>query len=58
MQFVDEVKGGNIPMSISSIQKALRTPCRVVLAGYPLDKLKVTVIDGSTMRWTHQLSFG
>ncbi|MGL4227110.1 MAG: elongation factor G, partial [Tannerellaceae bacterium] len=49
LQFVDEVKGGNIPREfIPSIQKGfLRAMKNGVLAGYPLDKLKVTVIDGS-----------
>ena len=49
LQFVDEVKGGNIPKDfIPSIQKGFTTAMRNgVLAGYPLDQLKVTVIDGS-----------
>ncbi|SPY35304.1 Elongation factor G [Porphyromonas cangingivalis] len=49
LQFVDEVKGGNIPKEfIPSIQKGFtRAMKNGVLAGYPLDKLKVTVIDGS-----------
>ncbi|KGN96192.1 elongation factor G [Porphyromonas sp. COT-108 OH2963] len=49
LQFIDEVKGGNIPREfIPSIQKGfLRAMKNGVLAGYPLDKLKVTVIDGS-----------
>ena len=49
LQFVDEVKGGNIPKEfIPSIQKGFTTAMRNgVLAGYPLDQLKVTVIDGS-----------
>ncbi len=49
LQFVDEVKGGNIPKEyIPSIQKGFQKAMKNgVLAGYPLDKLKVTVIDGS-----------
>ena len=49
LQFVDEVKGGNIPKEfIPSIQKGFTTAMRNgILAGYPIDKLKVTVTDGS-----------
>ncbi|WP_373775688.1 elongation factor G [Porphyromonas loveana] len=49
LQFVDEVKGGNIPKEfIPSIQKGFQRAMKNgVLAGYPLDQLKVTVIDGS-----------
>jgi elongation factor G len=49
LQFVDEVKGGNIPKEyIPSIQKGFaRAMKNGVLAGYALDKLKVTVLDGS-----------
>ncbi|MCD7931771.1 MAG: elongation factor G [Tannerellaceae bacterium] len=49
LQFVDEVKGGNIPKEfIPSIQKGfLKAMKNGILAGYALDKLKVTVIDGS-----------
>jgi len=49
LQFVDEVKGGNIPKEfIPSIQKGfLKAMKNGVLAGYALDQLKVTVIDGS-----------
>ncbi|MEG2163268.1 MAG: elongation factor G [Bacteroidales bacterium] len=49
LQFVDEVKGGNIPKEyIPSIQKGFTTAMKNgVLAGYPLDQLKVTVLDGS-----------
>ena len=49
LQFVDEVKGGNIPKEfIPSIQKGFTTAMKNgVLAGYPVDSLKVTVIDGS-----------
>ena len=49
LQFIDEVKGGNIPKEyIPSIQKGFINAMRSgVLAGYPLDSLKVTLIDGS-----------
>ena len=49
LQFIDEVKGGNIPKEyIPSIQKGFTTAMKNgVLAGYPMDKLKVTVLDGS-----------
>ncbi len=48
LQFVDEVKGGNIPKEfIPAIQKGFTTAMKTgVLAGFPLDTLKVTVIDG------------
>ncbi|MDD4922773.1 MAG: elongation factor G [Bacteroidales bacterium] len=49
LQFIDEVKGGNIPKEyIPSIEKGFKNAMKNgVLAGYPLDGLKVTVIDGS-----------
>ena len=49
LQFVDEVKGGNIPKEfIPAIQKGFTNAMKNgVLAGYPVEKLKVTVIDGS-----------
>jgi elongation factor G len=49
LQFVDEVKGGNIPKEyIPSIQKGFQRAIKNgVLAGYALDKLKVVVVDGS-----------
>ena len=49
LQFIDEVKGGNIPKEfIPSVQKGFTTAMKNgVLAGYPLDSLKVTLIDGS-----------
>jgi len=49
LQFVDIVKGGDIPKEyIPSIEKGFQTAMKNgVLAGFPLDKLKVTVIDGS-----------
>ena len=49
LQFVDEVKGGNIPKEyIPSVQKGFQTAMKSgVLAGYPLDSLKVILKDGS-----------
>ncbi len=49
LQFVDEVKGGNIPKEfIPSIQKGFKAAMRNgVLAGFPVEKLKVVVVDGS-----------
>ena len=49
LQFVDEVKGGNIPKEyIPSIQKGFQAAMRNgVLAGFPVDQLKVVVVDGS-----------
>ena len=49
LQFINEVKGGNIPKEyIPSIEKGFQTAMKNgVLAGYPVDQLKVTVIDGS-----------
>ena len=49
LQFIDEVKGGNIPKEfIPSVQKGFEKAMKNgVLAGYALDKLKVTLIDGS-----------
>ena len=49
LQFVDEVKGGNIPKEfIPSVQKGFTTAMKNgVLAGYPVEQLKVTLIDGS-----------
>ncbi len=49
LQFIDKVKGGNIPKEfIPSIQKGFNAAMKNgVLAGYPMDNLKVTVLDGS-----------
>ena len=49
LQFIDEVKGGNIPKEfIPAIQKGFTAAMRNgVLAGFPMDKLKVVVVDGS-----------
>ncbi|MBP7780514.1 MAG: elongation factor G [Paludibacteraceae bacterium] len=49
LQFVDQVKGGNIPKEfIPSIQKGFTNAMKSgVLAGFPVDRLKVVVVDGS-----------
>ncbi len=49
LQFVDEVKGGNVPKEyIPSVQKGFQTAMKNgVLAGYPVERLKVTLMDGS-----------
>jgi elongation factor G len=49
LQFVDEVKGGNIPKEfIPAVQKGFQNSMKNgVLAGYPLDSIKVTLLDGS-----------
>ena len=49
LQFVNEVKGGNIPKEfIPSVQKGFETAMKNgVLGGYPVDSLKVTLLDGS-----------
>ena len=49
LQFVNEVKGGNIPKEfIPSIQKGFEAAMKNgILGGYPVDSLKVTVLDGS-----------
>lgn len=49
LQFVDQVKGGNIPKEyIPSVQKGFELAMKNgVLAGYSLSSLKVTLKDGS-----------
>jgi elongation factor G len=49
LQFVDEVKGGNVPKEyIPAVQKGFQTAMKNgVLAGYPVEQLKVTLLDGS-----------
>ena len=49
LQFVDMVKGGNVPKEfIPSVQKGFTNAMKNgVLAGYPLDSLKVELLDGS-----------
>jgi elongation factor G len=49
LQFIDQVKGGNIPKEfIPSVEKGFKMAMQNgVMAGYPLDSLKVTLLDGS-----------
>jgi elongation factor G len=49
LQFVNEITGGNIPREfIPSVEKGFKASMvNGVLAGYPLNKLKVRLIDGS-----------
>ncbi len=49
LQFIDEVKGGNVPKEfIPSVQKGFMAAMKNgVLAGFPVDQLKVTLVDGS-----------
>ncbi len=49
LQFVDLVKGGNVPKEfIPCVQKGFANAMKNgVLAGYPLDSIKVELLDGS-----------
>ncbi len=49
LQFINEVKGGNIPKEyIPAIQKGFEASLKNgILGGYPMDSLKVVVVDGS-----------
>ncbi len=49
LQFVDEVKGGNIPKEfIPAVQKGFTNAMtNGVLGGFPMDSMKVRLIDGS-----------
>ena len=49
LQFINEVKGGNVPKEfIPSVQKGFENAMKNgILGGYPMDSLKVTLIDGS-----------
>ena len=49
LQFIDEVKGGNVPKEfIPSVQKGFKSAmANGVLAGYEVPSLKVTLKDGS-----------
>ena len=49
LQFVNEVTGGNIPKEfIPSVQKGFQSAMKNgVLAGFPMDSMKVTLLDGS-----------
>ena len=49
LEFIDKIKGGNIPKEfIPAIQKGF-TAAMVngVIAGYPMDSMKITILDGS-----------
>jgi elongation factor G len=49
LEFVDKIKGGNIPKEfIPSIEKGFKESMKAgVLAGFPVDSIKVTLLDGS-----------
>lgn len=49
LQFIDEVKGGNVPKEyIPSVEKGFKEAMKNgVLAGYEVENLKVTLLDGS-----------
>ena len=49
MIFVNEIKGGNVPKEfIPSVEKGFKDAMiNGVLAGYPMDSMKVTLKDGS-----------
>ena len=49
LQFINEVTGGNIPKEfIPSVKKGFQNAMKnVVIAGFPMDSLKVTLLDGS-----------
>ncbi|SFD74915.1 elongation factor G [Flavobacterium phragmitis] len=49
LQFVNEVKGGNVPKEyIPAVEKGFREAMKTgPLAGYAVDSLKVTLLDGS-----------
>jgi elongation factor G len=49
LQFIDKIKGGNIPREyIPAIQKGFKEAMyNGVLAGYAVDSMKVTLLDGS-----------
>jgi len=49
LQFIDKVKGGNIPREfIPAVEKGFKNAMQNgVMAGFPLESLKVTLLDGS-----------
>ena len=49
LQFIDKIKGGNIPKEyIPAIKKGFEEAMyNGVLAGYPVESMKVTLVDGS-----------
>ena len=59
LQFVDLVKGGNIPKEfVPSVEKGFKTAMlNGVLAGYPVDNLKVELLTVHSTGDSDQLSF-
>ncbi len=60
LEFVNEIKGGNVPKEfIPSVEKGFKDAmANGVLAGFPVDRLKVTLFDGSFHQVdSDQLSF-
>ena len=49
LEFVDQIKGGNIPKEfIPSVEKGFKEAMKAgVLAGFSVDSLKITLVDGS-----------
>ena len=49
LEFVNAVKGGNIPREfVPSVEKGFKESMKNgVLAGYPMDRMKVSLLDGS-----------
>ncbi len=49
LEFVNEIKGGNIPREfVPSVEKGFREAMKNgVLAGYPLDSMRIVLTDGS-----------
>ncbi len=49
LEFVNSIKGGNVPKEfVPSVEKGFKEAMRNgVLAGYPMDSLKVELVDGS-----------
>ena len=49
LEFINSIKGGNVPREfVPSVEKGFKEAMKNgVLAGYPIDTLKVTLLDGS-----------
>ena len=49
LQFINEIKGGNIPKEyIPSVEKGFQVAMENgVLAGFPIDSMKIRLFDGS-----------
>ena len=49
LQFINEIKGGNIPKEyIPSVEKGFKVAMENgVLAGFPIDSMKIRLFDGS-----------